>query len=40
MNDFNYEVQKVLNKIRKWALISIVVNTLILVIVIYMKINE
>ena len=40
MDDFNYEVQKVLNKIRKWALISIVIHTLILAIIIYMKINE
>ena len=40
MDDSDCEIQRVLNKIRKWALISIVVNTLILAIVIYMKINE
>lgn len=40
MNDFNYEIQRTLNKIKKWALISIVINTLILVLIIYIKINK
>ena len=40
MNDFNYEVQKALNKIKNWALVSIVINALILAVIIYIKISE
>lgn len=40
MDDFNYEVQKALNGVKKWAILSIVINALILAIIMYIKINE
>ena len=40
MDAFDYEILRVINKIKKWALISIVINALILALIIYIRINE
>lgn len=40
MDQFDYEILRILNKIKKWALISILINTLFLAMIIYIKINE
>ena len=40
MDTFDYEILRVINKIKKWALISIVINALILALIIYIRINE